>query len=381
MGNMLDMEQLVKISEPKYFKKDTMICHEGESGTEMYLVLQGVVLIYISSATDENIFVTQVESGGFFGEMALFGGEPRSATCIAGEDTTCIAINRSNLQKFITACPSVTEKLLASLSDRIRHMNDKLYKASPDVVKGQCLPFEIPAAHADSGHEDKTAKVFLQPMTVKCPVCGAAVSTSHLQVMPGEACTMLKSQRRLYDKIDPLWHFVRSCPSCGYSNYYVSFLKLPDVDETLLQKVVTAEKAGLDGKPSSAFDKVAGEYYRAIHFNECLNGADTVLLGKLWLYLGWLYEDAGQKEMRDYCHERALKFYETTYREKPFLLYNDFCQSQCAMVIGELYWEREEYDKALVYYHAVTAGGNKRLASQAYDRIYERRDMKAKAGK
>ena len=91
------VRQLQKIAKPIVFTKDEYICYEGEPGNEMYIILKGLVGVYVTNAMGALVEVSQINVGDFFGEMAIFDKLPRSATCIALEDTICVAINKDNL--------------------------------------------------------------------------------------------------------------------------------------------------------------------------------------------------------------------------------------------------------------------------------------------
>lgn len=369
-----NLSRLLKISSPRYFQKGEYICNEGELGNEMYIILQGKAGIYISSVTEEDALVAEAGTGDFFGEMALFEKQPRSASCIALEDTTCIAIDENNLQDFIQTCPEITQKLIAGLSRRIRQMDEKLYKVHTRNPVNAGLPFMIPAAHQDSAYEEKNNQNYVRTIRVQCPVCQNEIVTKSMRILPRTPYDILPNQRKKYRDFEPLWYYIRSCPSCGYSNDSIHFQKLPDVPFGQIKQVMETQKQGSRDFGTSPFERLVLGYFRAIHFNQCLNSEDTLLLGKLWLYLGWIYQDAGQEQMGLYCHEQALEYYVTTYTKNRFLLQHEFAQKQCAMVVGELYYERKDVKQAKEYYHAAAECSNKRLSQQAFDRIYELRD-------
>ncbi len=89
---------LRKMSTPKQFAKDEYICYEGQPGDEMYIILKGSVGVFLVNAVGTLNQVAVIESGNFFGEMAIFDNLPRSASCIALEDTVTVAVNKDNLQ-------------------------------------------------------------------------------------------------------------------------------------------------------------------------------------------------------------------------------------------------------------------------------------------
>ena len=166
--------QLRKLSTFREFKKDEYICHEGEPGNEMYIILKGSVGIYLTNFFGNPAQAATITEGDFFGEMAIFDNQPRSASCIAIEDTMCVAINKGNLREFFVTCPDLAERVVANMSGRIRHLNDELYKNTYTVKNRRTPKFTIPSAYAFS---HTAQEPYQHPATCseaeqRCPICG-----------------------------------------------------------------------------------------------------------------------------------------------------------------------------------------------------------------
>lgn len=376
------LNALRKISKPQTFPKGTMICREGMPGLHMYIVIQGKVGVYIDTILDERVKVAEVQGGGFFGEMSIFDQKPRSATCIAMEDTICVAVSRHNLRDFIIHCPDMTENLMSNLSERLRAMNDHIYKSAASIAPGRFAPFSVPPPHKP--HPDvETPPVnaaSLIPFQDKCPVCGKSITLQHIQTYTLSLIRMENNMRRIYKELNVLWHYLWSCSECGYTNFSTNFHQVPDSRRPVLEHIVAQQmqyhEKYFQGK--SVFDELLFQYYQAMHINECVNSGDSLLIGKLWLYLHWLYLDVQDEDMIDFTRERALSFYEKAYDEGSRTLKSEDAQQQCAQVIAELYFEKADFDNARIYYHEVTKYHSQLLTRKAQDRIYQIRELKKK---
>lgn len=97
------------------------IMREGEAGVSMYVVMQGVVGIFI-----RNNPVETVNAGGTFGEMALVDQSPRTASAIAQTDCVLLSVNRKTLIALVQNQPAIGVAMLRSIADRLRHMNSLL---------------------------------------------------------------------------------------------------------------------------------------------------------------------------------------------------------------------------------------------------------------
>ena len=72
----MEINFLTSLSKEKKYGPNQVIFREGEMGNEMYVVLEGRVMIskFIPGAGEEALAF--LERGGYFGEMALIDNEP-----------------------------------------------------------------------------------------------------------------------------------------------------------------------------------------------------------------------------------------------------------------------------------------------------------------
>lgn len=310
--NAETIKQLQKVSVPRTFEKDEYICYEGQPGNEMYIILKGLVSICLTSAIGTLIEVDQLKSGDFFGEMAIFDNLPRSASCIALEDTICVAINKDNIMGFLTNCPEMTAKILEHLSTRIRKMNNDLYK-SPDSKKGKP---EIPrfAIPVEYGFSHVVKEPYQEPKVLvkdkhRCPICNGVMEVTDVKRHLLKVKKVDTDCRINYLSCEPLWYDIFSCPHCSYANYHVDFFKVNSEDVERIRKIVKDEQVSvlqqLDSKYSS-FDRLVIKYLQAINLNEHIRGNDNTLIGSLWLKLYWLAKDSGDGKFAKYCSSKAV---------------------------------------------------------------------------
>ena len=103
------------------FDAGKSIMREGEAGVSMYVVMQGLVGIFIRDNE-----VEAVNAGGTFGEMALVDQSPRTASAIAQTDCVLLSVNRNALIALVKSQPAIGVAMLRSIADRLRHMNSLL---------------------------------------------------------------------------------------------------------------------------------------------------------------------------------------------------------------------------------------------------------------
>jgi signal transduction histidine kinase len=101
-----------------------VIFREGDPGDLLYLVGEGSVKISKSGRGGQQETLGYIQSGNFFGEMALLDGEPRSAMATAAEPTLLGAVDEPTFQHILELAPSQLHmNFLRSVSERLRSVN------------------------------------------------------------------------------------------------------------------------------------------------------------------------------------------------------------------------------------------------------------------
>lgn len=304
--------QLKKISVPKQFFAKDYICHEGQPGNEMYIILKGSVGIYITSVIGTLTRVATIKEGDFFGEMAIFDNLPRSASCIALEDTIAVAVTKDNLQEFLETCPEIAGQMLENMSGRIRKLDMELYQNNRFVKNRHVPKFEIPTIYT-SGHVVKTPyqdAQLINEYKQKCPICGKAITVKELKRNILEEKSFEADCRIIYLGCDPLWTEVISCPHCYYTNHYLKFFGINNFEFEIIEKLLYNEhKPVVEDRLEKRgdFDIMVMKYLQAININEHINPGANALIGSLWRNLYWMSKDVSDTAFAAYCVKKAME--------------------------------------------------------------------------
>jgi trk system potassium uptake protein TrkA len=97
-------------------REGELLFAKGESGDAFYLLLAGEVAL-----RDEAGHVLEVvKPGGFFGEIALLTGEPRSTSAVAAApDCEMVAIGRDDFRRVVMGNPSLALEMSRILGQRL----------------------------------------------------------------------------------------------------------------------------------------------------------------------------------------------------------------------------------------------------------------------
>jgi small-conductance mechanosensitive channel/CRP-like cAMP-binding protein len=92
------------------------IVRQGAPGQSMYVITSGSVAVLLEPANTE---VARIEKGGYFGEMSLLTGEPRSATVVARGDVVVLEIDAEQFRRLGAESPQAIEQIgVAALTRR-----------------------------------------------------------------------------------------------------------------------------------------------------------------------------------------------------------------------------------------------------------------------
>ena len=109
------------------YRKSEIIFEEGSTGSEMYLIYSGRVLLSIRQNETLQSPLVILNPGDFFGEMALVDDSPRSATALAVEDDTeLIVMDRARFMFMVRQQPEFALSLMHTLCQRLRDMDKRL---------------------------------------------------------------------------------------------------------------------------------------------------------------------------------------------------------------------------------------------------------------
>jgi CRP-like cAMP-binding protein len=126
-----ELEQVLGICEVENFSAEQSIVREGESGDKMYLIVEGRVRIQKAIKGIGNEALAVLETGDFFGEMALVEDIERSADAVAHEGPAqLLSIKKEKFESLLFLNKDLAHSILwtfvRTLSGRLRETNDKL---------------------------------------------------------------------------------------------------------------------------------------------------------------------------------------------------------------------------------------------------------------
>jgi CRP-like cAMP-binding protein len=107
-----------------------MVIRAGDPGSSMFVVHNGKVRVQVNDNGRPRTVAT-LNEGDFFGEMALFTGEPRTANVVALEETEVLEIGHAAMKRVFDTNPDLVESLSFIIAERRQGLTSPTDVAAP----------------------------------------------------------------------------------------------------------------------------------------------------------------------------------------------------------------------------------------------------------
>jgi CRP-like cAMP-binding protein len=121
------------------------IVRQGDAGHSMFIVCGGRASVVLEPDRTQ---VARIDAGGYFGEMSLLTGDPRSASVLAIGDTSVLELDAEVFRTIGAADPHAVEQIgLAAVARRaeLQHIRDAAQHAvvadAPSTFLGRMKKF------------------------------------------------------------------------------------------------------------------------------------------------------------------------------------------------------------------------------------------------
>jgi small-conductance mechanosensitive channel len=112
-----EITMLAQAAVSHVFAPSETVIRAGDPGSSMFVVHKGRVKVQVSE-NGRSRTVATLNEGDFFGEMALFTGEPRTANVLALEETEVLEIGHAAMKRVFDTNPDLVESLSFIMAER-----------------------------------------------------------------------------------------------------------------------------------------------------------------------------------------------------------------------------------------------------------------------
>lgn len=120
-----DVRELIRIGRTLAMDANTVVFQEGDVGDTLYVILSGAVLVSRTDESGQDVALATLQSGDFFGELALIDLEPRSARVATVAPCRFFLLDRNEFLNLMSHLPRRLTVFLVGISAKIRQANEK----------------------------------------------------------------------------------------------------------------------------------------------------------------------------------------------------------------------------------------------------------------
>ncbi len=121
-----ELAAVAAATQEAVFDDGEIVFKEGDYGDTLFFVVDGSVAVIKDRSSGAAIELDRIGAGDYFGEMALFGDDRRSATIRVNKASRFLTLHKHELQEIVREFPQIALHICRVLSTRIRHLHGKI---------------------------------------------------------------------------------------------------------------------------------------------------------------------------------------------------------------------------------------------------------------
>jgi len=397
---------------------NTVIAREGASGKErMFIILSGKARMYTDYRKPNQVMVSELTPGHFFGEMSLFLNKPWTSTVVAASDMTVFELTKETAPDFFARAPFITFRIMQFLCKKISGEQDETSDPSvpmplpdqaetgdqspgqpPDQPAGQPaqttdpgpVPISsvtgVPPGLFPEGHKGyllpdvERDRSILFNKSFSCPICRENFMFPIARQYKLRKQSTDYDMRTIYKGISMNHYYAISCPKCLFSSAASVFEKASNGKAAeIINKGKELKPFVNIGPDVMDADGIFARLYMALVFMPLAFRDTAAYNAQLWLNISWMYRDCGDDVMEKFAMERALAAHLKVYSEVH--LDGRTVQRIC-MTIGELHYKLGDHVNARKFFFEAKTNkdGLSEFTVMAEDRIDELRNKPSNGG-
>lgn len=138
------------------------VVHAGDRSDFIYFVLTGSLKVTVSDEDGREVILSILGQGELFGEMGMFGEQPRSATVMAVMPSDLVQIAKQDFRRIMEDNFEIAWRIMANLAQRLRNADRKIESLALMDVYGRVARLLLDMSEEVGGEIIVTRKISKQ---------------------------------------------------------------------------------------------------------------------------------------------------------------------------------------------------------------------------
>jgi CRP/FNR family cyclic AMP-dependent transcriptional regulator len=150
----LDPTQLAEVERRttlRRCRKGTVIVERGDEASTLHVLIEGRAKVYVADDSGREIVLKELKAGDHFGELAMLGGSPRTASVMTLTDCELRSLTGSVFQELMATQPGIAMQLIRSLAERVVGLTDMVSDLALLSVYGRIAKLLVESAALEDG--------------------------------------------------------------------------------------------------------------------------------------------------------------------------------------------------------------------------------------
>ncbi|MBC9070639.1 cyclic nucleotide-binding domain-containing protein [Thauera sp. CAU 1555] len=144
------------------FPRGQAVVLAGDRSDFVYFVLTGSLKVVVSDEDGREVILSILGQGELFGEMAIFGEQPRSASVVAVTPSDLVMIPKQDFRQIMKDNFEVAWRIMCNLAERLRNADRKIESLALMDVYGRVARLLLEMAEEHGGEMIVVRKISKQ---------------------------------------------------------------------------------------------------------------------------------------------------------------------------------------------------------------------------
>jgi CRP/FNR family cyclic AMP-dependent transcriptional regulator len=148
-----DVAEIESQTTLKRYRKQTVVIEKDDDSQTLYLLVSGAVKVFISDDAGKEIILRELGPGDHFGELALLGGSPRTASVMTLSDCEMRLLTGESFATLLGNRPELAFQLIRDLARRVTELTERVSDFALLNVYGRVAKVLMESVEKEDGRE------------------------------------------------------------------------------------------------------------------------------------------------------------------------------------------------------------------------------------